>query len=188
MVLFLSACGVDSSSSKAQQSSATDPGTGNDGNGSGSGDGNGSGNGSETIPVIDVSTGAGFSKKDAVKDPNACIANGTFKYIEDSSFDPNSVADHANGLELASQYPYSANVNGTKVVLYYPTLGLKLLGKSVNVYEANYRLTFDKAWSSSKNSSVYIRTPKDSKGIHSCYRYELSSLSGAGITRTKVYR
>ncbi len=190
IALFLAACGVSTNSSKSSQAIASGTetgistgtgGTGSDTNGTGTDTGT-------TVAVVDETTDAGFSKVDAIKDPNACIANNTFKFIEDSSFDPNSVADSANGLELASQYPYSANLEATKVVLYYPSIGVSLLGKTVNLYEENYRLSFDKAWSSSSNSSVYVRTPKDSTNTHSCYRYELSSLSGAGITRTKVYR
>lgn len=188
LVLFLSACGVDSSSSKAHQSSANNPGNGSDGNGSMGSDGNNSGGGSGTVPVEDTSTDAGFSKKDAVFDTNACIANSTFKIIRDSSFDPNAVADKNNGIEIASQYNYSSDLKATEVVLYYPTLSGVLQNVLVHIYEENYRVSFDKAWASSSPATVYVRLPKDTKGNYSCYRYELASLSGGSLKKTKVYR
>jgi len=196
-VLFLSAylllgCGVDtsSSSSSLQQSdgstntdgTTTDTGTTTDEN-----DTTGTNDGGTTV-IVDESTSAGFSQADAELDVNACIINGTFQAISDSSFDPNSIADSANGLEIASQYPYSTDLEATKVALFYPTLKSLPLDQVIHIYEDNYRLSFDKAWSSNDIPKVYIRTPKDSNGAYSCYRYDLDSINGDTITKTKVYR
>jgi len=199
-VLFLSiflllGCGVDTSSSSASlqnsTGSTTTDGTTTDAN-NGTTDTNDSTTGTNdnggTTVIVDESTDAGYSKVDAEKDVNACLINDTFQIISDSSFDPNAIADAANGLELASQYPYSIDLEATKVVLFYPSIGTALFNKTVHIYEENYRLSFDKAWSTSKLPIVYIRTPKDVNGVYSCYRYDLASINGNSITKTKVYR
>ncbi len=144
-------------------------------------------NGSGTV-VVGGSSTSGFSKIGAEQDSNACIINTTFKVIDDSSFDPLSAADVDNGLEIASQYDYSVDLEATKVVLFYPSITTALLDKKVHIYEEYYRLSFDRAWASSSIANVYVRTPKDINGIYGCYRYELGSLSGDSITKTKVYR
>lgn len=187
MLFFsLTACGVDTSSSKSTSSSTgtttttgagTDAGTGTTTNVSGG-----------TVTVVDKSTGSGFSKKDAKFDANACILNTTFKVIEDSSLGANATADAKNGLTILSQYPFSSDIPSTQVALFYPPLKVGLLNKKVYIYEDNYRLGFDKAWYSNTLGNVYIRTPKDTNGAYSCYRYELNSVSGNAITKTKVYR
>ena len=189
---FLLACGVETNSSSLHNSetgdtnSSTDTGD-NDENGGDNDNNDGSTGSGGTTVVVDGSSN-GFDKVDAINDANACIINGTFQVINDSSYDPNAVADSLNGLELASQYPFSSDLEATKVALFYPSLSLPLLNEVVHVYEDNYRLSFDKAWSSATLPSVYIRTPKSSTGFYSCYRYDLDSLSGSTIVKTKVYR
>jgi len=181
--LFLFSCGVETdSSSRSNTENIGDNNQDNNSSDNNSTDNNG------TTVVVDDSSSSGFSKTDAQKDANACIINDTFQAISDSSFDPNAVADSLNGLQLASQYAYSADLEATKVALFYPTLGVTLLDEMVHIYEDNYRFSFDKAWSESSSSKVYIRTPKNSEGVYSCYCYDLSSLNGNTITTTKVYR
>jgi hypothetical protein len=141
-----------------------------------------------TTVVVDDSTTSGYSKTDAEEDVNACLFNDTFQILSDSSFDPNAVADTTNGVDITSQYPYSSDLTATTVVLYYPSLSVGLQNETIHIYEDNYVFSFDKAWSSNELSSVYIRTPKDIYGAYSCYRYDLSSVSGTSISKTKVYR
>jgi hypothetical protein len=201
LMFFFHACGVDSSSSSTivpQSSEGTNSATTtvdintSDTNTS---DTNTSDtntttdtNSTTTTIVIDDSTVSGFSKTDAEEDTNACSISGSYHFIEDSSFDPNAVADAINGVDITSQYSYSANLEATKVVLYYPSLSVTLLDEKIHVYEDNYMFSFDKAWSSNALSKVYVRTPKDIYGAYSCYRYDLSSVSGTTIQKTKVYR
>lgn len=173
IVLSLTACGVDTSSSGSTSSSigtTTDTTTTTD-----------------TVVVV-TSSGSVFSTVEAELDANACILNDTFQVIEDSSFDPNSAVDAANGIEITSQYPYSTNVDAATVALFYPSLQGGILEKTVHIYEENYRLSFDEAWYSNTLVNVYVRTPKDLNGTYSCYRYKLDSISGNTIVKTKVYR
>ena len=190
LVFFLHACGVDSSSSSAvipQSSSDINASDINvtDANAS---DANTSDTNTSTTVVVDDSTVSGFSKTDAQEDTSACLLSDTYNFIEDSSFDPNAVADATNGVDITSQYAYSADLEATKVVLFYPSLSTTLLGESIHIYEESYMFSFDKAWSSNTLSSVYVRTPQDIFGAYSCYRYDLSSVSGTTIQKTKVYR
>ena len=187
MSMFFIGCGVSSDSSDGTLTSSTD------GNGNGSDtnttdtnttDTNGTGG---TVVVEDPSD-SGFSKTDAEEDSNACVIDDVYQVIADSSFDPLATGDVDNGVEIASQYNYSTDLEATQVALYYPDLKETREDERVNIYEDNYRFSFDKAWPSNDVSRVYIRTPKDINGIYSCYRYDLGSLSGDSITKTKVYR
>jgi len=188
LMFFFHACGVDSSSSSAvisQSSDGTDSATTTvDVNTS---DTNTTDSNTSTTTVVD-STVSGFSKTDAEEDANACLISDIYHFIEDSSFDPNAVADATNGVDITSQYAYSADLEATKVVLYYPSLSTVLLSEVIHVYEENYMFSFDKAWSANTLSNVYVRTPKDIFGAYGCYRYDLSSVSGTTIQKTKVYR
>jgi hypothetical protein len=177
-------CGVESDSSDGSYSSSS--GTGTDGGT----DDNGTDGDNDTGGTVDVSdpSNSGFDQNGAEEDSNACIINSVFQTLDDSSFDPLAAADSENGVEIASQYAYSTDLEATKVVLFYPDLSAALLDQQLHVYEDNYRFSYDKAWSSDNIATVYIRTPKDSNGAYSCYRYELDSLSGGSITKTKVYR
>jgi len=192
VTVFFLGCGINTNSSVGYSSSESDLGIDDDTNTSTDTDNNtttdDTTDGDGGTVIVDDSSDSGFSQTDAQEDPNACIINDTFKVIEDSSFDPNAVADYENGLELASQYDYSPDLEATKVALFYPDLGTLLLDQTIHVYEDYYRLSFDKAWSSSNLPRVYIRTPKDIFGAYSCYRYELDSVSDDSITKTKVYR
>lgn len=198
-VLFFG-CGVETNSSgniTDSDSSITDDGTGtddgtdtgtdtedtDDSNTTDSTDGTG-----DTTVVIDDATDAGFNKTDAELDSNACTINTIYQAILDSSFDPNAAADAANGLTLMSQYPYSVDLEATNVALFYPDLIISKQDSNLHIYEDSYQFSFDKAWETNANARVYIRTPKDIYGAYSCYRYELDSVSGGSITKTKVYR
>lgn len=183
ITVFFLGCGVETDSSFSDSTTTSDPGTG-DGNTTDDNttDTNGTG-----VTVVD-SSDSGFDKTDAEEDVNACIINGVFQTLDDSSFDPLAAADATNGVEIASQYAYSVDLEATKVVLFYPDLSVTKLDEQTHIYEDDYRFSYDKAWSSNNVPTVYIRLPKNVYGAYSCYRYELDSLSGDQITKTKVYR
>ena len=192
ITLFFLGCGVETDSSVSTLTAAGSNGddnttTGNDSNNTDDNttdptDGDGG-----TV-VIDDSSSAGFSQTDAENDPNACDINDIYQVISDSSFDPNASADALNGLTILSQYLYSVDLEATKVALFYPSLANQKLDSSIYIYEDNYQISFDKAWEINANARVYVRIPKDIYGAYSCYRYELDSVSGGSITKTKVYR
>jgi hypothetical protein len=185
MSIFIIGCGVNTDSSDGQLPSSSTDGNGTDSNTS---DTNGTTDGNGSTVTVDDSSDSGFSKTDAEEDSNACVINGVFQTLDDSSFDPNAAADATKGVEIASQYAYSTDLEATKVVLFYPTLSAAKLDSQYHIYEDNYRFSYNKAWSSNNVARVYIRTPKDIYGAYSCYRYELDSQSGDQITKTKVYR
>ena len=187
MTLLFVGCGVESDSSDGTLTSSSGTGGGTDTNDTNGTDNNDTNSSGGTVVVSDPSS-SGFDKTDAEEDSNACIINAVFQTLDDSSFDPLAAADSVNGVEIASQYAYSTDLDATKVVLFYPNLSAALLDQQLHIYEDNYRFSYDKAWSSNNIATVYIRTPKDSNGAYSCYRYELDSLSGSSITKTKVYR
>lgn len=185
--LIITGCGVDTSSSTNDSSLSDSQNGTSDSTGTDSDGESVDSDGGTTILVDDASS-SGFDKTDAVEDSSACLANSTFDAFSDSSFDPLAAADAINGLELASQYDYSVDLEATTVALFYPSLVNTLEGTMVNIYEESYRLSFDKAWVSSSAASVYVRTPKNIYGAYSCYRYDLNTLSNDSLTKTKVYR
>ncbi len=185
-VIFLG-CGVDTDSNGGYVTSNTNN-TNTDTDTNTSDDSNNTTSGGGGTVIVDDSSSSGFSKSDAELDPNACIINGIFQVIDDSSFDPNAAADYENGLEITSQYPYSSDLEATKVAIFYPNIGALLLDQTIHAYEEFYIFSFDKAWISSDLPRVYIRTPKDIYDAYSCYRYDLDSVSNDSITKTKVYR
>jgi len=187
---LLLACGVetDSSSLHGTNSETGDAnGTTDTGNSDGDDNNDGSTGSGGTTVVVDGST-SGFSKVDAEFDENACLFNDTYQIIKDSSFDPNAVADSLNGVEIASQFPYSTDLSATETVLYYPTLNAVPLNTLAHIYEDNYTLSFDKAWVTNNPATLYVRVPADNQGFLSCYRYDVSSFSGTSLNKTKVYR
>jgi hypothetical protein len=156
----------------------TDDGTTDDGN---TDDG--------TTVIVDDPSEAGFNKSGAVYDSIACLVNNDYMAIEDTSFNPDTAADDANGVEISSGYGFSTDLDATNVALFYPTLAGSLQGGSMlQVQEEYYRFAYDKAWSTSSNGIIYIMTPMDIYGTYSCYRYKLNSLNGDTIEKTKVYR
>ena len=185
-LFFLSGCSVDTDSSAhstGSTSGGTDTGTdtGTDGEtDTNSTDG--------SVEVIVDNSDAGFDKTDAVEDENACIINDTYQVIADSSFDPLSTADVDNGVEVSSMLDYTTDLDATKVALFFPELTQEKIGKMVNVYEDLYRIAYDQAWVNNDDASIYVRTPQNVSGNYMCYRYDLDSLDGTSITKTKVYR
>ena len=183
ITVFFLGCGVETDSSFGDSTTTSEPGTG-DGNSTDDNTTDGSGTG----VVVDDPSSSGFDQNDAELDSSACIINATYEAIDDSSFDPLANADVDNGLEIASQYNYSTDLEATKVALFYPELTVVKLDINMHIYEESYRFSFDKAWPSNDLASIYIRTPQNIYGTYSCYRYDLDSLSGDTITKTKVYR
>lgn len=196
LILMLNACGVSSDSSSAQSISSTDGGTDVVDNNTGTTDDGTVDDGTVDTNTTDTNTGTtgitstdnGFVVDDAEYDVNSCIINTTYIALSDTSLDPVSAFDVVNGVEISSKYPYSPNVDETKVAVFYPTLGQLLQNNAVNVYFEDYRLGFDKAWSSASNQLVYVRQPVAGTALYECYRYDLSSLETQSISGVKVYR
>jgi hypothetical protein len=59
-----------------------------------------------------------------------------------------------------------------------------------NVYGDNSRfiVTYDKIWATQNNNMVYVKTPKLTNDLPSCFRLKLDSTDGASVTPVKVYR
>jgi len=185
LITFLVGCGVEtSSSSNSDTTSGTTSGI--DSTDENSTDENST---TDSVDITPTGSNSGFDTKDALYDENACSLDTGFNVISDSSFDPVSTADIDNGLEINSAYPYTADLEATKVALYYPTFTQELSGQFVNVYATQYyRFSFDKSWLDNSDKKIYIRPPKGDALYYGCYRFELNSLDAGTIIGTKVFR
>lgn len=195
IIISFSACGVETDSSASTKNTSgvdgSDTTGGTDNNTSGDGDGTDNTGGGTKNPTDVTPTGSnsGFDTKDALFDKNACTLESGYNVISDSSFDPLSTADIDSGVEINSAYPYTADLEATKVALFYPTLTKSLIGQFVNVYATQYyRFAFDKAWLGNSDKTIYVRPPKGNALYYGCYRFELNSLDAGTITSTKVFR
>ncbi len=191
LIISFSGCGVETDSSSKTTNTTGTGGTldNNDTNDSNTSDSDNN-NGTGSIPTITpTGSNSGFDTQDALFDKNACTLDATYNVISDSSFDPLSTANIENGIEINSAYPYTADLDATKVALFYPTLTKSLVGQFVNVYATEYyRFAFDKAWLGNGDNTIYVRPPKGKALYYGCYRFELNSLDAGTITSTKVFR
>ena len=190
VIIGFTGCGVETdSSSKTVNTTATEGNPDNndtDDNTSSGSDINGTTNPPDITPT---GSNSGFDTQDALFDKNACSLDTGYHAIADSSFDPVSTADIENGVEINSAYPYTADLEATKVALFYPTFTKSLIGQFVNVYATEYyRFAFDKAWLENGDNTIYVRPPKGKALYFGCYRFELNSLDAGTITSTKVFR
>ncbi len=189
LIISFSGCGVETDSSSKTTNTTGTGGTSdnNDTNDNNTSDNN---NGTGSIPTITpTGSNSGFDTQDALFDKNACSLATGYHAIADSSFDPVSTADIENGVEINSAYPYTADLEATKVALFYPTFTKSLIGQFVNVYATEYyRFAFDKAWLENGDNTIYVRPPKGKALYYGCYRFELNSLDAGTITSTKVFR
>ena len=190
VIIGFTVCGVETdSSSKTVNTTATEGNPDNndtDDNTSSGSDINGTTNPPDITPT---GSNSGFDTQDAQFDKNACTLEGVYEIVSDSSFDPLSTANIENGVEINSAYPYTADLEATKVALFYPPLTQSLVGQFVNVYATQeYRFSFDKAWVGNGDKTIYIRPPKGNSLYYVCYRFELNSLDAGTITSTKVFR
>ena len=200
LIFLLSACGITSNSSanSSTNSGGTD-GNGTDGNNTGGGgvDGNNTGGG-----VDGNNTGGGtdnndsiFDKGDATFDAKACGAFTGFIARSDNSLTPEGSRSAKHGIEIASEFKNSFNPTTSEVTLYHPKLippiaEVNATAQYTVVYnEKKYYISFDNdVWLKNEKQTVYVKTPKDSNGKHSCYRYVLNSATASDIKPTKVYR
>ena len=130
-----------------------------------------------------------FDTRSAEKDQNACIINDTYKNaMDDSSFDPTGTADDENGITISSLYSYDADIDKTKVVVYYPDLIATPVGTQSSLYEDKYRLSFDQSWPANSEKTIYVRTPRGiESNYYGCMRYTLS-VNTSSIVGQRVYR
>jgi gamma-glutamylcyclotransferase (GGCT)/AIG2-like uncharacterized protein YtfP len=214
MIVFLSACGVNTSSSPSEQvdsGTSTDSNTDNtnttsldliDPNPIYSADGNNSdtdtgtdtgGDGTDTGDSGDQSKSV-FDVSGAFLDPLACkigdVNDGfTNHAITDTSADDSAGDDVEYGVLISSKYPYDlVEPKNTEVTLFYYTLKPQRDMNMINIYEDRYKLSVDTAWGRNDKTVMYVMTPKDSNGLYGCYRYEFSNIADGSFTRTKVYR
>lgn len=130
-----------------------------------------------------------FDTRSAEKDQNACIINGTYKNAkEDSSFDPTGTVDEANGIVISSLLSYNADVDKTKVTVYYPDLIATPMNTQTTLYEDYYRLSFDQSWPANSEKTIYVRIPRGiESNYYGCMRYTLS-VNTSSIVGQRVYR
>jgi len=128
-----------------------------------------------------------FNTTNAILDEKACNSQSIFNEITTYSFMPDPSADDFNGMSIKSTYPFGEGLDETKVTIYYPSLQNDQTKNKVVLFEDDYYFAYDIAWVNNTNKTVYVKTPKDERGLYSCYRYELNSTSAGDITSTKVF-
>jgi len=190
LIIGFSGCGVETDSSTKTTDTSGTGGSNPDSNSTDGNTGNSDDNGTTNSPdITPTGSNSGFDTQDALFDKNACTLEGVYEIVSDSSFDPLSTANIENGVEINSAYPYTADLEATKVALFYPPLTQSLVGQFVNVYATQqYRFSFDKSWVDNDRKTIYIRPPKGNSLYYMCYRFELNSLDAGTITSTKVFR
>jgi hypothetical protein len=196
LTVLLCSCGVDTSSNSA---STTDTGSGVDIGldlidpnpiypDTNTTDNNSTTDDNNTTPG--TVTDSIFDTNGAILDAFACMV-GTYtpNVIADTSFDPIGVVDEEYGVAINSKYPYNNDIAKTEVKLYYSTLKPQRTMKMINIYEDNFRVSVDTAWSTNDDTVIYVKTPLDSNDLYGCYRYELNGIdANSTVTGTKVYR
>ena len=194
ITLSISGCGVNTSSSGFDSTSnGSDTNDTNDSNGSGdtnSSDGDNGDNGDNGDTPSDTGDGTSdiFVTDGAVYDSKACVIDDDYGIILDSSLDPSSTGIDGEGLEIGSFLDFSVEVDKTQVAMYYPDFVLTPEGKKTSVFEDEYWFGFDNLWVFNGMNTIYVRTPKNSSGLFTCYRYKLDSVNSDDLTRVKVYR
>ena len=198
IVVFLSACGVETSSSSLEsvivvdgtepdvtEPDVTDPNV--------------------TDPdIVDTDPGTGidsiFDTSNAIEDPNACTISG-YRTASDASYGGSLLGENGSdgfviadsGLVIRSEHLSQDNLS-TWVTLFYkgfPSSG-DLNNQGVTSYkmEGVFYLSYDIAWSDESivgiDNRMYVQSDKDEKPV--CYRLDLNNISGSLIDIQKVYR
>ena len=201
-VVFLSACGVDTSSSPyitaANTGDNTDTPDDNitssddnitDDDGTSTGGGTSSGD-TESL----------FDTVDAIEDPNACTSNG-YRVASDASYGGSLTGENGSdgfvipehGLVIRSEY-LSQEDASTWVTLFYkgfPSFeDLNLQGTTSYKMDNVFYISYDLAWAdesiSGINNRMYVQSSKAEKLL--CYRLDLNNITGSLIGIQKVYR
>jgi len=130
-----------------------------------------------------------FNTTNAELDDNACVSQYDYHQLKSNAFVPEIVEDSKNGIGIKSSYGMGENLEDSEVILFYPSLSQKLSNDVTVVFQESgeYYFTFDKSWADNAEKTVYIRTPKDTQGLYSCYRYLLSSVHSSEIEAVKVF-
>ncbi len=205
-LLLLDSCGVNTSSSSSRNSkSLNQSGSTNGSNTSNSGsDGNGTNASGSDTSLED----ALFDTINAEFDPNACDGS-KYKFASDASYGGSEegangsslffVADQ--GLWIGSEHleADAESRDKTWVILYYKSFPdstlLNTQGSTSYIKEGIFVLSYDIAWTDASipnvDNTVYVLSANydsDNGEKPSCYRAELSSVSGSSLSVSKVYR
>lgn len=135
-------------------------------------------------------TQTAFDTTDAEYDENGCISSSAYNSLSTYDYVHTFNEDTSNRIGIKSGYPVGDTSEGSDVILYYPAISETALLTPVDkivVYEENYDILYDASWSDSTEQTIYVKTPKDAQGLHSCYRYELNSIHANEIISTKVF-
>ena len=199
--IFLSSCGVDTSSSDSTSTSeSTDASNGT------VDDQINPINPIDPNPVVVGSTdptdptdptvqaNSIFDIAGAIEDKFACIMGDyndgyTNNIIKDTSDDYLGAIDIEDGVGISSRYPYNTDKSKTEVALFYYDLKPRRSMDVKSFLEDNFTISIDTAWADNDETVIYVRTPENSDGLFSCYRYDAKIIDVDGeVTITKVYR
>ncbi len=134
-----------------------------------------------------------FDVVDAEYDELACSSvHSTANPLQNNAGDERETSDSVNGMKILSLYDETTNDEDSNVVMYYNYLSseVSLEDDRSNVYGDNSRfiVTYDLVWVTQSNNTVYVKTPKLTNELHSCFKIKLDSREGSSISSVKVYR
>ncbi len=136
----------------------------------------------------DTITQTNFDSSYALLDEQACnTSDGYMKMGNDSSINAASV-DELNGVRINSNYTLSEDLDMSQVNIFYKPLEGSITNSVAVIFGDKYYFVYDEAWTQNTSRTIYVQTPKNEDGLHSCYRYELSSINTSEIKATKVFR
>ena len=196
LIVFLAACGVETSSSALEGIGNADSTTDSDQTDDNETDDTDTTGGDTTVESI-------FDTVGAIYDSKACDA-GAYSFVRDASYNGDNLGENGSsymtadgeGLQVKSEHLESSPDDSIKtwVTLFYKSFPdstqLNLQGASVYRMTGVFSLAYDLAWVDESISGidpiVYVRSDKTT--VPSCYRVTLNSINSSEIDVQKVYR
>lgn len=200
LLLFFTACGVETSSSAWKSSANGDGNVTDPDNNVTDPDDNTT---DPDIPDNPDDPTSIFDTVNAIYDANACNAN-FYRVVSDASYAGNQTGENGagfyaaegQGLEIRSEHLEAEveNLDKTWVSLYYKSFpdpsALNKQGLTSYLMDGVFYLTYDMAWSDESvaglDNTLYVKTLKNAKPF--CYRLVLNTAIGSMIDVQKVYR
>ena len=137
-----------------------------------------------TAPVFDTT--------DAERDNLACLGNASSPIpLQDNANSVREADDDRNGVSIRSSYPEELDELDSNVILYYNSIGGATLStnrSSVYGDSSQFTLSYDLVWVTLENNTFYVKTPKLTNELQSCFKVTLNSEDGTSITPQKVFR
>ena len=199
LLVFITACGVDTSSSNTQEVYSTTTTTESNSSDTNTSDSDLTDETNTTQQLPD----AIYDSVNATYDPNACNVN-SYRIASDASYAGSESGENGaslfsvlnEGLWIGSEHLEADPTLSSKtwVTLYYhPFVDATLLGNQGDTtvkLEGVFQLIYDVAWSDESieglDNTVYVKSAKTEPPT--CYKMKLNTVLGSEVQIEKVYR